>query len=161
MRKLGRRKPNWHERYIAGDPPWDTGRHDFNLSEVVTKRQIQPCKTLEIGCGTGSNAIWLSRKGFSVTAVDVTEIAIQQAIEKASKAGVRCKFFVKDFMKQKIDAVPFGFVGGRAARCGAYDGDISAAPLGRVLQQYVVGNAPIAELSRAVHSHQSVSIAGE
>ncbi len=104
-----RRKTNWRERYITGDLPWDTGRRDFNLTEIVTKKLIQPCKALEIGCGTGSNAIWLSRQGFSVTAVDIAEIAIQRAIKKASKAGLRCKFYVANFMKQKIDGSPFGF----------------------------------------------------
>lgn len=105
-----RRKTNWRERYITGDLPWDTGRYDSNLTKIVTKRHIKPCKALEVGCGTGSNAIWLARQGFSVTAVDIAEIAIQRAIKKASKAGLCCKFYVADFMKQKIDGAPFGFV---------------------------------------------------
>lgn len=105
-----RREINWNERYITGDLPWDTGKHDFNLSEIVTKRQIQPCKALEVGCGTGSNAIWLARQGFSVTAVDITAIAIQRAIKRASRAGIKCKFYVRDFMTQKIPGAPFGFI---------------------------------------------------
>lgn len=104
------RERNWNKRYITGDLPWDTGKHDFNLSEIITKRHIRPCKVLEFGCGTGSNAIWLSRQGFSATAVDITEIAIQRAIKKASEAGVKCKFYVRDFMKQKIAGAPFSFV---------------------------------------------------
>lgn len=104
------RNIDWSERYVTGDLPWDTGKHDFNLDEVVTKNQIKPCKTLEAGCGTGSNAIWLSRKGFSVTAVDIAELAIQRAIKKISKAGLRCKFYTADFMKKKIGGSPFGFV---------------------------------------------------
>ncbi|MCQ9206050.1 MAG: class I SAM-dependent methyltransferase [Omnitrophica bacterium] len=105
-----KRETNWHERYMTGDIPWDTGRYDFNLSKIVTRRPIQPCKTLEVGCGTGSNAIWLSRQGFSVTAVDVSEIAVQRAIKKSSKARLACNFFVANFMKQKISSAPFGFV---------------------------------------------------
>ena len=101
---------DWRERYMADDIPWDTGRHDLNLSEVVTKKQIQPCKALEVGCGTGSNAMWLSRQGFSVTAVDIVEIAIQRAVKKSSKVGIRCKFYTADFMKEKIGGSPFGFV---------------------------------------------------
>ena len=105
-----RKKTDWGERYITSILPWDTGRHDFNLSEAVTKRPIKPCKALEVGCGTGSNAIWLARHGFLVTAVDIVEIAIEHAIKKASKARIRCKFYVADFMKQKIAGAPFGFV---------------------------------------------------
>lgn len=105
-----RRKPDWNERYRLGNLPWDTGRHDLNLSEIVKKKPIEPCKALEVGCGTGTNAIWLSRQGFSVTAIDIVEIAIEKAIEKASKAEVRCNFFTADFMKQKIKGAPFGFI---------------------------------------------------
>ena len=105
-----RRKENWNERYVTGNLPWDTGKPDFNLREIITKRRIQPCKALEAGCGTGSNALWLSQKGFSVTAVDIAEVAIQRAIEKASRAGANCRFFTADFMKEKIAGSPFGFV---------------------------------------------------
>ncbi len=101
---------NWNERYITGDLPWDTGKRDFSLSKTVTGRHIKPCKALEVGCGTGSNAIWLARQGFLVTAVDVSGIAIGRAIKKASRAGVKCKFYVKDFMKEKIAGAPFGFI---------------------------------------------------
>ncbi len=103
-------KTNWHERYASGIIPWDTGRYDFNLGKIVTKVPIKPCKALEVGCGTGSNAIWLSRKGFSVTAVDIAEIAIQRAIKKVSKRGLRCKFYVADLMNERIGGSPFGFV---------------------------------------------------
>ncbi len=105
-----RRETDWRERYITGDLPWDTGRYDFNLREVVTKRAIRPCAALEVGCGTGSNAIWLTRQGFSVTGVDISEVAIERAIKKVSRAGVRCGFLAADFMKRKIVGAPFGFV---------------------------------------------------
>src|SRR3990167_1921367 len=104
------REENWDDLYITGDLPWDTGRPDFNLREIVTKRRIQPCKALEVGCGTGSNAIWLSRRGFSVTAVDIARPAIQRAIKRASRAAVKCEFFTADFMKENIAGRPFGFV---------------------------------------------------
>ena len=104
------REKDWNERYVTGDLPWDTGKQDFNLSEIVTKRDIKPCKALEVGCGTGSNAIWLSRHSFSVTAVDIAETAIRRAIEKASEAGVKCEFHTNNFMKQKIAGAPFGFI---------------------------------------------------
>ena len=48
---------NWHERYTNGKAGWDIGRPDFNLIDIVTNRPVQPCKALDIGCGTGSNAL--------------------------------------------------------------------------------------------------------
>jgi SAM-dependent methyltransferase len=77
---------------------------------MVTKGLIPPCKTLEIGCGTGSNAVWLAQHNFSVTATDVSEVAIEKAIERASGAGVACTFLLGDFLNDKIPDAPFGFV---------------------------------------------------
>jgi SAM-dependent methyltransferase len=82
---------------------------DFNLVQTVTTMAIEPCKALDIGCGTGDNSIWLSQKNFQVTGIDITEIAIQEAIDKASKANVKCTFIVINFLTSKIEGAPFGF----------------------------------------------------
>lgn len=100
----------WEERYRTGSTPWDIGRPDFNLTDMVTEKPIRDCKALEIGCGTGSNAVWLAQQNFSVTATDVSEIAIQKAKERASDAGVKCVFLVSDFLNDEIPGAPFGFV---------------------------------------------------
>ena len=100
----------WEERYRTGSTPWDIGRPDFNLTDMVTEKPIRDCKALEIGCGTGSNAVWLAQQNFSVTATDVSEIAIQKAKERASDSGVKCVFLVSDFLNDEIPGAPFGFV---------------------------------------------------
>jgi len=100
----------WEERYRTGSTPWDIGRPDFNLTDMVTEKPIRDCKALEIGCGTGSNAVWLAQQNFSVTATDVSEIAIQKAKERASDSGVKCVFLVSDFLNDEISGAPFGFV---------------------------------------------------
>ena len=98
------------ERYKAGNTPWDIGKPDFNLIQTVTTMAIKPCKALEIGCGTGDNSIWLAQKNFDVIGIDTSEIAIQKALEKASKANVKCTFIVINFLTNKIEGAPFGFV---------------------------------------------------
>jgi SAM-dependent methyltransferase len=98
------------KRYESGDTPWDIGKPDTNLIQTVTTMSIEPCKALDIGCGTGDNSIWLAQKNFQVTGVDISDIAIQKAIDKASKADVECTFMVIDFLNNKIDGAPFGFV---------------------------------------------------
>jgi SAM-dependent methyltransferase len=98
------------KRYESGDTPWDIGKPDFNLIQTVTTMTIEPCKALDIGCGTGDNSIWFSQKNFQVIGIDISEIAIQKAIEKASKANVKCTFIVIDFLTNKIEGAPFGFV---------------------------------------------------
>lgn len=97
------------ERYKSGDTPWDIGKPDFNLLEVVTGQPVPPCKAIDIGCGTGDNSIWLARNGFQVTGTDTSEVALAKAEEKASKAGAACDFVLADFLRDKIETAPFGF----------------------------------------------------
>jgi cyclopropane fatty-acyl-phospholipid synthase-like methyltransferase len=77
---------------------------------MVIERPIPSCKALEIGCGTGTNAVWLAEHNFEVTATDVSEMAIQRAGKRASDAGVKCTFLVTNFLNDKIPTAPFGFV---------------------------------------------------
>jgi len=97
------------ERYKSGDTPWDIGKPDFNLVEVVARRPILSCKALDIGCGTGDNSIWLAQNGFKVAATDTSDIALGKAKEKASTANVECDFILADFLNNKIEGAPFGF----------------------------------------------------
>jgi SAM-dependent methyltransferase len=98
------------KRYKTGDTPWDIGKPDFNLTETVIQKPIKSCKALDIGCGTGDNSIWLAQKHFQVTGTDISGIAIEKAKEKASKRDVKCSFLVVDFIRNRVEGAPFGFV---------------------------------------------------
>jgi SAM-dependent methyltransferase len=100
----------FQKRYESGNTPWDIGKPDFNLIQTVTAMAIKPCKALDIGCGTGDNSIWLAQQHFQVTGVDISEIAIQKARDKALAAQVECSFQVVDFLTNKIAGAPFGFL---------------------------------------------------
>jgi len=97
-------------RYEAQDTPWDIGQADFNLVQMVTSTPIKPCVALDIGCGTGDNAIWLAQHGFEVTGIDTSELAIKKAEEKASQSHASCRFFVDNFLMSRIEGSPFEFV---------------------------------------------------
>jgi len=100
----------YRKRYKSGDTPWDVGQPDFNLIEVVTQKPIPSCKVLDIGCGTGDNSIWLARNHFQVIGTDTSDIALEKAKDKASRANVECNFMLVDFLRNKIEGSPFGFV---------------------------------------------------
>ena len=100
----------FRKRYESGNTPWDAGQPDFNLIETVIKNPVLRCKALDVGCGTGDNAIWLAQNGFQVIGTDISDIAIEKAKEKASKANVTCDFIVVNFLKYKIEGLPFGFI---------------------------------------------------
>jgi cyclopropane fatty-acyl-phospholipid synthase-like methyltransferase len=101
---------HFRQAYEQGSTPWDIGKADFNLVQTVTTTPIAPCKALEIGCGTGDNAIWLSEQNFTVVGVDASEIAIDKARDKAAKANVQCTFAVLNILTDHVDGGPFGFV---------------------------------------------------
>jgi methyl halide transferase len=99
---------DWNESYATGNLPWDTGAPDEELVAFVGAGTVAPGRALEIGCGTGTNAIWLATHGFDVVGVDVAPLAIEQARAKAATGVVR--FEVCDFLDGTPPAGPFGFV---------------------------------------------------
>ncbi len=90
--------------------PWAHEKPDFNLIEMVKDWPVPVSKALELGCGTGTDAIWLAENGFDVTAIDVSDIAIKLARERAEKAKVHCHFVTMDFEKESPEDTPFDFV---------------------------------------------------
>lgn len=103
-------KTRFVKYYNEGFMPWAHRKPDFNLVEMVKSWPVKACKTLEIGCGTGTDAIWLAKQGFEVTGIDAVEIPINLAIEQAKKEKINCTFLVKDFLKDEIPGGPYQFV---------------------------------------------------
>jgi SAM-dependent methyltransferase len=100
---------DWNDRYRDGNLPWDTGQPSSELQFVLSRRAIQPCRALDIGCGTGSNSIWLAERGFEVTGIDVAPLAIERANERARAAGVEVQFSVADVLQLPDFDEPFEF----------------------------------------------------
>ncbi len=75
--------------------PWDIGARE-ELVSLVDSGRIKPCRTIDLGCGTGANAIYLAQKGFEVTGVDFAEAAIDKAKTRALEADVQVEFIVDD-----------------------------------------------------------------
>jgi len=101
--------PAWNDSYRDGNVPWDTGRPSSELERVVTQHAIHPCRALEIGCGTGTNCVWLAQQGFEVTGVDVAPLAIEMAKERAQAAGLQAQFLTADVLALPALNGPFGF----------------------------------------------------
>src|SRR5262245_20756022 len=66
----------WNARYWDGSLPWDTGRPSSELQRLIVQHTIMPCRVLELGCGTGTNSVWLAQMGFEVTGIDVVPLAV-------------------------------------------------------------------------------------
>ncbi|MEA3357024.1 MAG: class I SAM-dependent methyltransferase [Patescibacteria group bacterium] len=74
---------------------WDKEPPIF-LEKVLDSGQVPIGKALDLGTGTGSKAIQLAKRGFDVTAVDISETAISYAKEQAQKEKVEINFIVAD-----------------------------------------------------------------
>lgn len=75
--------------------PWEGGARS-ELVDLVEGGQIPAGRAIDLGCGTGSNAIFLAEHKFQVTGVDFAPAAIEKARAKADTAGVHADFIVDD-----------------------------------------------------------------
>jgi SAM-dependent methyltransferase len=99
----------WNDRYREGNLPWDTGQPSSELQRVLEQTTIPPCRVLEIGCGTGTNSVWLAQQGFDVTGIDMAPLAIEQAQKRARAAGVEARFLAADVLDLPELGGAFGF----------------------------------------------------
>lgn len=109
-RERPRDRAGWDQRYVDGELPWDSGKPDLHLRRVIEDYRIKPAKALEIGCGTGTNSIWLAEQGFEMTGLDISKNAVAKAEKKVVAAGVNCNFLVGDFLVDQVPDSPFEFV---------------------------------------------------
>jgi len=78
--------------------PWNVETPPEAMVELVRSGSIKPCKTVDLGCGAGNQAVYLAGMGFSVTGVDSSAEAIRLAGENAAKKKVSCRFVVADVL---------------------------------------------------------------
>ncbi len=75
----------WDGRYRESERIW-SGRPNPTL--VTCAGQLPPGRALDLGCGEGGDAVWLAGRGWRVTGVDVSGVALERAARHADDAGV-------------------------------------------------------------------------
>lgn len=79
-------------------PPWDIGRPQTAFVNLEAEGKLKG-KILDVGCGTGENALFLSSKNHDVWGVDFSPLAIKKAQQKAQDRNLRVTFTVADALK--------------------------------------------------------------
>jgi SAM-dependent methyltransferase len=86
------------ERFFSayeGTPPWDTGRPQPCFVRLQAAGLVRS-PVLDVGCGSGENALFLAQRGHQVLGVDLVPLAIEKAREKARQRGVELELEVAD-----------------------------------------------------------------
>ncbi len=89
-------------------PPWDTNQTPPEVLEFIENHP--PGRALDLGCGTGTNAITLAQNGWKVVGVDFVGKAIRAARQKAQRAQVTVDFSVADVTKLPDIHGPFDLI---------------------------------------------------
>jgi cyclopropane fatty-acyl-phospholipid synthase-like methyltransferase len=87
--------PDFDSRYREGTTPWDLGRPQPEIVRLAEEGEIVG-EVLDVGCGTGDNALHLASLGLQVLGVDASPTAIGRAQEKAAARGLAAEFRVAD-----------------------------------------------------------------
>jgi SAM-dependent methyltransferase len=91
----------WDARYGDRDEGMWSGRANGRL--VAEVADLPPGRALDVGCGEGADAIWLAQQGWTVTAIDVSAVALRRAQEAAERMRVTVDWLCGDALHTSFD----------------------------------------------------------
>jgi cyclopropane fatty-acyl-phospholipid synthase-like methyltransferase len=83
------------EEMYKGLPPWEIDGPQSEIVHLAEHGEISSA-VLDIGCGTGENALYLADIGFEVVGIDIIPTAIEKALRKAEERSLAATFKVGD-----------------------------------------------------------------
>jgi SAM-dependent methyltransferase len=119
----------WDEFYAGnGDdaPHWSGEPNPTLVAEVATH---QPGRALDVGCGEGGDAIWLARRGWQVTGIDPSGLALDRARAAGRAAGVEVTWVRAGLLDLPEDHGTYDLVAAHYPVLPLGDGDAAAAAL--------------------------------
>jgi SAM-dependent methyltransferase len=102
----------WDERYAEADQLW-SGNPNQTLVDAATP--LAPGRALDVGCGEGADAVWLAKQGWDVTALDVSEVALDRARRHAERAGVVVTWVLSGLVEAQLSPASFDLVSAQYA----------------------------------------------
>ncbi len=96
--------------YRFGFKPWDTGVPPPELRQLVEGTEARkPGRALDLGCGTGTNAVYMANHGWDVVGIDFVPRAVAMARAKVEAANVKSRIILGDVTKLDELGVGNGF----------------------------------------------------
>ena len=98
----------WDARYSERDGAMWSGQPNGRL--VAEVAGLDPGVVLDVGCGEGADAIWLAQRGWTVVAIDISDVAVGRAQEVAERVGVTVEWICGDALQTSFPARSFDLV---------------------------------------------------
>jgi SAM-dependent methyltransferase len=98
----------WNARYSERERSMWSGRPNGRLVAEVT--DLIPGRALDVGCGEGGDAIWLAQRGWKVTAIDISDVAVSRARDAAERAATSVEWVRGDALQTPLPPRSFDLV---------------------------------------------------
>jgi SAM-dependent methyltransferase len=100
-------RDDWNSRYAEAELVWGSAPNRFVAAELA---DVAPGRALDLACGEGRNAIWLAQRGWDVTGIDYSGVAIDRARRLAAEHSVEVTLEVGDVLAVPIPEAAFDLV---------------------------------------------------
>ena len=100
-------REDWNERYAQKELVWTAEPNRRFAAEVDG---LEPGRALDLACGEGRNAVWLAERGWRVTGVDFSDVALAKAERLAASRGVEVEWVLADVLEHEPERGAFELV---------------------------------------------------
>jgi 2-polyprenyl-3-methyl-5-hydroxy-6-metoxy-1,4-benzoquinol methylase len=101
------RQALWDQRHAAQQPIESTEPDSTLVDEIGS---LRPGRALDLGAGDGRNAIWLAERGWKVTAVDFSQVALERGRSRSEAGGVTVDWQLADLLEWSPEARAYDLV---------------------------------------------------
>lgn len=97
----------WDKRYTDREQLWSGQPNGALVAEVAG---LTPGRVLDVGCGEGADAVWLAGRGWDVTALEVSGVALERAARHGQDAGVTIRWVHAGLAEAMLPPASFDLV---------------------------------------------------